>query len=55
MYAPNFENEQITITELPYLSEERLKLLGIPLGPRLRILQEAQASFRQENVNSNQA
>jgi hypothetical protein len=49
MYAPNFENEQITITELPYLSEERLKLLGIPLGPRLRILQEAQSSFRHEN------
>jgi hypothetical protein len=53
MYAPNFENEQITITELPYLSEERLKLLGIPLGPRLRILQEAQLSFRQENTNLN--
>ena len=53
MYAPNFENEHITITELPYLSEERLRLLGIPLGPRLRILQEAQLSFRQENSNTN--
>ena len=25
--------------ELPYLSEERLEKLGIPLGPRIRILQ----------------
>jgi hypothetical protein len=49
VYASNFENEHITITELPYLSEERLKMLGIPLGPRLRILQEAQLSFRREN------
>ena len=48
MYASNFESEHITITELPYLSEERLKTLGIPLGPRLRILQEAQLSFRQD-------
>ncbi len=51
MYASNFENEHITITELPYLSEERLKILGIPLGPRLRILQEAQSSFRHESNN----
>lgn len=52
MYAPNFENEHITLTELPYLSEERLKTIGIPLGPRIRILQEAQLSFRQDNLNN---
>lgn len=27
--------------ELPYLTEERLQKMGIPMGPRLRILQEA--------------
>lgn len=32
------------MVELPYLSEERLQKIGIPLGPRLRILQEAQIS-----------
>ncbi|CAF0914556.1 unnamed protein product [Brachionus calyciflorus] len=53
MYAPNFEHEHITITELPYLSEERLKSLGIPLGPRLRIMKEAQLSFRLDNLNNN--
>jgi hypothetical protein len=40
------------MTELPYLSEEGLKLLGIPLGPRLRILREAQLTF-QKDFNSN--
>jgi hypothetical protein len=40
------------MTELPYLSDEGLKLLGIPLGPRLRILREAQLTF-QKDFNSN--
>jgi hypothetical protein len=31
--------------ELPYMGEERLQKLGVPLGPRLRILQEAQISL----------
>ena len=52
MYASHFENEHITLTELPYLSEERLKTIGIPLGPRIRILQEAQMSFKQDNLSS---
>jgi Fe2+ transport system protein FeoA len=30
--------------ELPYMSEERLQKMGIPMGPRLRILQEAQVA-----------
>ncbi|EDO31589.1 predicted protein [Nematostella vectensis] len=40
-FAPNFAAEQIGVLELPYLSEERLQGLGIPLGPRLRIVEEA--------------
>ncbi|GFW60375.1 SAM domain-containing protein [Trichonephila clavipes] len=41
-YAANFESEKIGIKELPYLTEERLQKMGIPMGPRIRILQEAQ-------------
>jgi len=32
--------------ELPYLTEERLNKMGIPMGPRLRILQEAQLCLK---------
>jgi len=32
--------------ELPYLSEDRLEKLGIPMGPRMRILQESRASLQ---------
>lgn len=46
-YAPNFEAEKIGIMELPYLTEERLQKIGIPMGPRMRILQEAHASSQQ--------
>ena len=38
-YAGIFEEAKIGMLELPYLSEERLEKLGIPLGPRIRILQ----------------
>ncbi|KAG8234054.1 hypothetical protein J437_LFUL014779 [Ladona fulva] len=50
-YASAFEHERIGLVELPYLTEERLQKMGIPMGPRLRILQEAQISFCQENMN----
>ncbi|GAB6023762.1 hypothetical protein CHUAL_008516 [Chamberlinius hualienensis] len=50
-YACLFETEKIGIIELPYLTEERLQKIGIPMGPRMRILQEAQMSFRQEHFN----
>lgn len=43
-YASLFENEKIGMVELPYLTEERLQKMGVPLGPRLRIMQEAQIS-----------
>ncbi|XP_013073675.1 uncharacterized protein LOC106060380 isoform X1 [Biomphalaria glabrata] len=41
-YLKNFDNEQITMIELPYMTEDRLDKIGIPMGPRMRILQEAQ-------------
>ncbi|XP_038072816.1 uncharacterized protein LOC119741179 isoform X2 [Patiria miniata] len=41
-YVSLFEREGIGMVELPYLSEERLESIGVPTGPRLRILQEAQ-------------
>lgn len=44
-YANLFEAERVGMIELPYLGEERLQKMGIPLGPRLRILQEAQISL----------
>ncbi len=37
--------------ELPYLTEARLEKLGIPLGPRVRILQEAQSNFGNDKYN----
>ncbi|KAF6017370.1 hypothetical protein EB796_024324 [Bugula neritina] len=40
-YSTMFENEKIGLLELPYMTEEALKSIGIPLGPRTRILQEA--------------
>ena len=43
-YAPLFDQEKIGMIELPYLTEERLHKMGIPMGPRIRILQEAQLS-----------
>lgn len=44
-YASAFEKEKIGLVELPYMSEERMHKLGIPMGPRLRIMQEAQLGF----------
>lgn len=39
-FADNFEAEQVGILEMAYMTEERLQSLGIPLGPRLRIMEE---------------
>ncbi|RZC35401.1 uncharacterized protein BDFB_006355 [Asbolus verrucosus] len=49
-YANVFENERVGMVELPYLSEERLQKMGVPLGPRLRIMQEAQISVCKDNT-----
>ncbi|XP_031785828.1 uncharacterized protein LOC103316546 isoform X5 [Nasonia vitripennis] len=49
-YANSFEKEKIGMVELPYLSEERLQEMGVPLGPRLRILQEARISVCKNTV-----
>ena len=43
-YASIFEEARIGMLELPYLTEDRLEKLGIPTGPRLRIVQEAKVS-----------
>ena len=40
-YIQRFENEKIGLQELGHLNEEDLADLGLPLGPRLRILHEA--------------
>ncbi|RMX38786.1 hypothetical protein pdam_00017686 [Pocillopora damicornis] len=39
-FVDNFEAEQVGILEVSYMTEERLQGLGIPLGPRLRIMEE---------------
>jgi L-arabinose isomerase len=44
-FASAFEEAKIGLLELPYLSEERLEKLGVPMGPRMRILQEAKTSI----------
>ncbi len=44
-YASAFEEARIGLLELPCLSEERLERLGVPMGPRMRILQEARAGL----------
>ena len=44
-YASAFEDAKIGLLELPYLPEERLEQLGVPMGPRMRILQEAKTAI----------
>lgn len=44
-YASSFEEAKIGLLELPCLSEESLEQLGVPMGPRMRILQEAKATI----------
>ncbi|CAD5111325.1 DgyrCDS640 [Dimorphilus gyrociliatus] len=50
-YIENFSKEGIGMLELPYMTEERLSKIGIPMGPRIRILQEAQMRFRHDNFD----
>merc|ERR1719228_61943 len=52
-YAGIFEEAKIGMLELPYLSEERLEKLGIPLGPRIRILQEGKMPYNLDGQNYN--
>lgn len=47
-YASAFEEAKIGLLELPFLSDERLDKLGIPVGPRMRILQEAKITIANE-------
>ena len=43
-YADGFEAERIDLETLPELSDEDLKGLGLPLGPRRKILRAARSS-----------
>jgi len=43
-YAAIFEEAKIGLLELPYIAEDRLEKLGIPLGPRMRIMQESRVA-----------
>ncbi|CAH1174204.1 unnamed protein product [Phaedon cochleariae] len=49
-YATIFETERVGMVELPYMTEDRLLKMGVPLGPRLRIMQEAQISVCKDNT-----
>ncbi|XP_050666831.1 uncharacterized protein LOC126966692 isoform X2 [Leptidea sinapis] len=40
-YAALLEKEKVGAAELPYVGEDKLRALGVPLGPRMRILKEA--------------
>lgn len=44
-YICLFEKEDIGLQELPLMTENRLKSLGLPLGPRLRLLEEIKTAF----------
>ena len=41
-YVEKFEKAGVGLPELPHITEEKLKDIGIPLGHRIRILHEAQ-------------
>ena len=43
-YVDVFERERVTLDDLPELSDEELKELGLPLGPRKTILRVARVS-----------
>ena len=50
-YADAFEREKVTLDDLPELSDSELKDLGLPLGPRKRILRAA-GDLRAEQKSS---
>jgi len=47
-YLPHFQSEHIGMLELPYMTEDRLEKIGIPMGPRLRILHEVAQCFKHD-------
>ncbi|OQV22325.1 hypothetical protein BV898_03823 [Hypsibius exemplaris] len=51
-YARRFEQEQIGLNELPYMTEDRLQRLGIPMGPCIRILREAESVVKLHESHS---
>jgi len=43
-YVKNLQQHSIGMSELPYIDDKQLEAIGIPLGPRIRILTEAKKS-----------
>lgn len=50
-YLPIFEENEVTLQELPLFSYEMLKDLGIPAGPAAKIA-AASAKYRKSQVRS---
>ncbi len=44
-YLPVFTKEQITLNPLVELTEDRLETMGLPLGPRAKILSVLKTFF----------
>lgn len=47
-YAEAFERERLDLESLPHLTEDNLKDLGLPMGPRLKLLAALRASEPRE-------
>ena len=45
-YAPIFSENEVELADLSELSEDDLKEIGLPLGPRRRILKAVRACHR---------
>lgn len=51
-YAALLEKEKVGAAELPYVGEDKLRALGVPLGPRMRILKEAGIQQELHHISS---
>ena len=40
-YIPDFERAEVAFSDLPHLTSEDLKEIGLPVGPRRRLLEAA--------------
>ena len=49
-YADAFEGEKVTLNNLAELSDEELKELGLPLGPRKTLLRVARSLRTDQNL-----
>ena len=51
-YAEVFEAEEVDVDSLSYIREDNLEKLGIPLGPRLKILATVSTRSQAQNTES---